>query len=740
MSCRGVDCGSLWRRWMLAVLAAVLLTPTAALANSPLVIVPSSLARLGWRASGASRPSARSALAFRLPHTVTAAIGRADTETSAAVRNGERLTSDAFVLPSASSAHRVLLAWRHATHASALKVGLDGALAQRGSGRGTLFSVAFREGARVGLLQVLAAPGATGGSSFVTQFAPLADSLLKAGLSSTAWGKLFEQVRPNGSVSKQTALQAVALAYGSLPGVHPPTGARSAIPSGTLAELWILPYLPQLSAGLRSEVLKRLGFSAGAVAHAASYGDPGFKPSAALTATANKWRDAVAAHLGPLSLKIVAGVSTSVVSANDAAPVDAGGAFSVSGPFCRIRITATTASGSAAYLADTVAHEVFHCFEFQINHDFPTMKAWIIEGLAEWAGLAVTGTTYKTDGSSIRNYLNNPGTPLFARSYDAVGFWGHVQDEYGNLWSRVKSILNPGTNEAAFAAAGGNEDQFLSTWASTQVRSATGGADWQMDSPFVPPNSTELPVSTLFDNSDSLIDVVSPYALGHVRVAVGPLVHITVTGHGRLSVEHNYTDLGDGWFCTEAGGCQCPAGSQGQVPANQPLEPGAELALTGDPSGGATADIEAHTLEEFCSGLIINQEEPGGSPQVIGHISKPGTCTIDSSGALKVTLTGDGPTLEITVPNFRTLPRRSDGATIFDFVAPRDGGPDAALAGTGWSTGDFFSTDPGVQIPQGTGGLHRDGQDGFIAAIMFENGNPASRLASGTFSCAKAVK
>jgi hypothetical protein len=40
-----VDSCSLWRRWVLAVPAAVLLTPAAALADSRLVIAPSSLAR-----------------------------------------------------------------------------------------------------------------------------------------------------------------------------------------------------------------------------------------------------------------------------------------------------------------------------------------------------------------------------------------------------------------------------------------------------------------------------------------------------------------------------------------------------------------------------------------------------------------------------------------------------------------------------------------------------------------------
>jgi hypothetical protein len=174
-----------------------------------------------------------------------------------------------------------------------------------------------------------------------------------------------------------------------------------------------------------------------------------------------------------------------------------------------------------------------------------------------------------------------------------------------------------------------------------------------MNSPVNWPDATKLPVAAIADTSDHLIDTVSAYATGHVKIMVGPLVHVAVTGHGRLSAEHNYTDLGDGWFCTKKQGCECPAGSPGTVSTNQPLDLGADLALTGDPADGATADIEAHTLTEFCDGIFIQEGTKGSSTLTqVAHYEPAASCTIGPGDTLTVKVTPKGGELTITVPGF----------------------------------------------------------------------------------------
>ena len=52
--------------------------------------------------------------------------------------------------------------------------------------------------------------------------------------------------------------------------------------------------------------------------------------------------------------------------------------------------------------------------------------------------------------------MSSSSKSLFDRKYDAVGFWGHLQDVTGTLWSRIPGILRAGAgfnDAAAFNAA-----------------------------------------------------------------------------------------------------------------------------------------------------------------------------------------------------------------------------------------------------------------------------------------------
>jgi hypothetical protein len=713
----------------------------AGAAPGRLVLSAATLKPLGWHGINASVAAGRRQVRSKLRAGADrAALAKASGEAAGAGGKGQTLRSYAFTFASTAAATRVVRDFERATGAQRLKVGHDGGVARAGS----TFTTVFREGASIGVLEAHAPDLAT-----ATQFAPLADARLLSA-PRTALGKVMADIRPDGTVSRTTALQAFALTFGSLPGVHPPAGSRGPRPfSGDLAMEWVMRYYARLSPRLRTAVDTRLGLAPGGrAARIASYGDPKFTPSPALTAEATKYRDLEAAKLGKtLGLKLVVGYSTSMPDYNDATPINAKGQFSDAGPICRIRVL-PSGNGSAAFVRLVLAHEVFHCFEFDLAHNvWETDPAWVMEGLAEWAGLAVTQVPYSADAPFLAPYFTQPGTPIFARTYDAPGFWGHLEDTVGGLWGRVPAILHASTSPAAFFTAGAETEPFLSTWASSQVRAPAAGSEWELHSPISWPDAKQQPVATLPDNVDHLIDTVDPYSTGHVKILIGPLVHITTTGHARLSAKYNYSDLGDGWFCTESGGCECPAGSQGTVPDNQPLEPGAILALSGDPSGGATADIEAHTLKEFCSGVFVTQYQTAAcvgcpSPRsTVLHVTEPGICTLGSGGDLTVTLTGDGGSLTITVPGFTGLPKRSDGATVFEFLVPRSpSGADVVMPGD-WSSGDFLPPDVGIQVPQGAGHMDKNGKEGFLAVQMQSPAvSNAGRVAGGDFTCKKPVK
>jgi hypothetical protein len=319
-----------------------------------------------------------------------------------------------------------------------------------------LVQVLWRERARLGMIVLTATPQTSAARDVAVSYAMLAESFLVAPLPATAWDKVIDQINPNGSVSRTTALQATALAYGPLPGVRVPSGAASVEESGDLAAAWVLPYLPHLARPLQRAIYHDLGLTApGRTARAASFGDPGFTPDDSMIADANHWAAVYASpgHLShTLTLQIKAGRTTTAMpgAAADALPVDASGTYSATGPFCRIRVEKTTA---ASELPGTLAHEVFHCEQFDLDHNLDTDGAWVIEGMAEWAAQTVApsaGYVFLLD-----KYVKSSSTKLFARAYDAEGFWGHVQDSVpGGLWRRVSATLNAGGPEAIFAAAG----------------------------------------------------------------------------------------------------------------------------------------------------------------------------------------------------------------------------------------------------------------------------------------------
>ncbi len=613
------------RVWLVGALclSALVCTPALARAGAQLVVPSSSLRSLGLRAGRASLVAARNDLGAGLPRSLAHVVGRAQTQATAASGPAGQLRSDAFVLGSPPAARRVLAAWRRAHRgARQVAVGQQGFLvagSARAFGRAV---VAWRDGARIGII-ALRAGRAGGAGAAALRFAALGETLLTTRLPSTAWERVASAIRPNGSVSLQTALQAFALVYGPLPGVHAPSGGRTAVPSGTLVGAWVLRYRARLSPRLRRAVDRDLGFTPRShAARVASLGDSNFHPSASITATAGYWEGiyADAGHLAhQLKLTIVAGTTSAgelttkdVTAYADAYPVDQAGEESDTGPICRIRVSPEIAS-DAPFLSRILAHEVFHCFEFALDRHWTEQTPWVMEGMAEWAALNVDpNTTYESE-QWLWEYVENPDTPLFERTYDAVGFYGHAHDAAGNLWPKAVAFLNADTNEAQYAIAGGNTEPFLSTWGSSVFRSGSGGAPWSMVSPVVPPDVAQLNQAITNVFGDAIVLAV-PYATHQYRLSAvsgAPIVHIAIDGHARLDTSHNYTALKDAWFCMGASPCVCPPDTTGTVPDTAPLSAPADLGLTGDEAiGGTAGSVTYLPLSHFCRNK--QPRPPGG--------------------------------------------------------------------------------------------------------------------------------
>lgn len=685
-----------WTAPFVIALAFAGLLPTSAAADVQLVLPAVSLP--GLHATGSSAPAARADLAAGLPAPLAGIAELAETQTAAAGGRGLRLRSDAFVFSSAATATRVLRAWRRVRHARAAAVGGGGFVAVQG----TLVTIAWRARDRIGVIALRVPRRVHDPVALGTQYAVLADSWLRSPMPTTAWGEVLSQVRPNGTMSKQTALEAFSLAYGPVPGVHTPAGRRTVFPDGTLALQWTEFYFSGLTARQRRVVARRIGFPrSGKRARAAEFGDPSFQQDAELTKLAESF---VPTYEGLLvhtfGLQIIAGNTMETPKANtgedaaaDAQPLNSSGDWGSGDPaLCVIRVTPAGRKETPESLKLIIAHEVFHCFQFDLRgaNTWNPLPDWIGEGTADWAAGYVDPVPWAVGGGSLQQYIESPQTPLFQRIYDAEGFWGHVEDINGDLWKRLPGILINGEDVPSFSMAGADTAAFLNTWGSSIVRPINGGAPWHMFSPIAPPGLVGLGVPFTDIVGNGIVSAPA-YTMAVYKIDTPtdtPLLHVKIDGSARLAPTFNYTDLNDAWFCTLAEGCTCPPGQTDDIPRNKPLPDKTILGLGGDPGlglggSGTFGTVSAYPLKPFCKPQPPRPSStPGSGPGVSN--GDPYITTFDGGG-YGFQLAGEFTLVKSTVDNLEIQSRQVPYPRVFGSVfskslamntafAMRDGG------------------------------------------------------------------
>jgi hypothetical protein len=596
----------------LAIVVFGFLAAQASASSGRLVVATAALRSFGLTATSVSADAARADLDGGLTRAERRVLGRASVQVSGASGGGERLLSAAFELGSSRAAHRLLLLWRKRVKASTVSVGMDGGVLVRGG----VVSVAWREGALVGIL-VLAAAHAE--EQRALELARLGDDSLREGPALTALARISEQFGPEGQVPLHAALQELAL-EGPLPGVRVPAGTRPRLLDGTGIEFPILQYLPRLHGRLRKAVLARLGIDRASVhgARAAKYGDPDFTLNAELKAIADKW---VADYeepglLGvPLDETIVAGISDNVQAPAeaDSYPINASGAYEpVGAPICRIRYrTAAFENQNTPEIEYAIAHEVFHCFEFALDPSWPHQGGWLIEGMAEWGADEIDPAAPRYDSTFWqKDYLSEPCLPLYDRTYDAVGYWGHVQETVpGGLWPRVKEVLNAPHALPAIVDAGGETPAFQETWGSGFFRvGPTADAAWNIVKPRVV-STSELVAQTEVIDENQVINArqlaTAQYSIEPSASPEKPIVHVVMnSGQARLEPNFDYTHVTNGYFCPgSAESCVCPPNT-GPPVSVKPISADADLALSSGYTALAEGSVSYLTLKEFCKPLL----------------------------------------------------------------------------------------------------------------------------------------
>jgi hypothetical protein len=512
---------------------------------------------------------------------------------------------------------------------------------------------------------------------------------------STAWARTLSRIKPDGTVDTATALAAFSLAIGPVPGAQPLPGPAQTIPSGTLAAQWVLGHWGQLTPGQQDAVLTDLGVPKPDTRNSSK---PEIPCLTADTAGAAPYRaqlagieNDIAAHMGngPFSPDVYIGVNNVQLAGADAGMYTIG--CHGDRPGCTIHINPLVAKGSfpAGDVHDFLIHELLHCYLFlQVGDAYLTMPSWYVEGVPSW-GMNVLGSGSNTESSFWRDYLDTPDTPVFARSYDALGFFAHLAETGHDVWHEIvpagKAIRGGGSAAGWRAFAPGTA--FLDSWGSGYAQGRYPGTAWRTGGPNLP--SYQGPVTQAEVGNGQTFTVRSAgaaTAISHLDLDA-QVVLVTGTGNGRFSLD----DGSDATLAEAAGAVYstgspdaCPAGTNGGSATLTHISSGSHyIAVSGGLNAGQVS-IQGLSLAAYCA-------RPPARPCLVGTwtatefqattrvLTERGgagvVMRITAAGAMSVDF---GPMKPIALTGSLHAGLIFDGKISGQIVLPADGRPGAA--------------------------------------------------------------
>jgi uncharacterized delta-60 repeat protein len=553
-------------------------------------LLPSAADLPGVKAAGSGAADAVTALGVRAPSGLTRPVA----DGKSFVDRGHRLAIGVFTLKTAGRASAALAGLAHGRRKVALVRGVTGWERARITKRSTDVAIAFRVNRAVGSVRLRARGRLAKAAVTTMAYAQALALRLQRVLNLSAWQRVTDQIRPDGSFTPRTALQAFAVAYGPLPGVKRPSGAAGPGIDGTSAIQMVQQVWTRLSAVQKAAINREIDIDVpGPNARSAAANDePSLTADPQLTALA-------AQYVAVYAAKIPAPPAVTVRVFDSQEPLGSSLADAYDeGSYCRVRWAPATFQRPAQYQHEILAHEVFHCYQFVLDPGHGAEPQWVSDGTADWAAEFVTGF----EDGWLAQYLATPTIPLASRTYDALGFFGHADEVggRGSLFTKIRAVLAAHDVAPTFSAAGGASPDFTQTWGSSVWHTPVAGSAWSQSDP-VFASVTAVPAIPV---EDSTTLTSSPYSVGEYGLVPNgdrPLVDIASNGDARVGTPS--ADLGvvtgDSWYCFSS--CECPPD---QEPVDLP--PSTKISTNvlrvamsaGDDFGLAT--VTYHSMDEFC--------------------------------------------------------------------------------------------------------------------------------------------
>jgi hypothetical protein len=252
-----------------------------------------------------------------------------------------------------------------------------------------------------------------------------------------------------------------------------------------------------------------------------------------------------------------------------------------------------------------LTHEVVHCYQDRETGG-ADVTDWVEEGAAMWAAAKLVPGSAITKKKWVP-YLAAPTKSLFTRSYDGIGFFGHLEDAGVDVWHRIVAMMTAGGNAAAFDVGTAGAANALDDWAPGLFREDGIGGAWATTGPDIP-DTTPPRASKALGNASSAKATAAKagVALLELDVSADVVTVLAPSGaHGRIrdgsGSDRLLSEVSGRPLCTTPGGCACPDGTPAAGAAFGVLAPGvAWLGATGG-SKATTVTVSGRSLDEFCA-------------------------------------------------------------------------------------------------------------------------------------------
>ncbi len=325
---------------------------------------------------------------------------------------------------------------------------------------------------------------------------------------------------------------------------------------------------------------------------------------------------------------------------------------------CLIQIQPAGQQLGATDLTFALTHEVVHCYQARETND-TDVTDWVEEGAAMWAGAKLA------PGSKITKekwgpYLSSTTKSLFSRSYDGIGFFGHLEDVGVDVWHRIIPMMLADDDAAAFEVGVAGSSAALDDWPSGLAREPGFGPAWETAGPDIPAAKPPR-VAKSVTNSTNFSTTVNKAANIVLELGVKSDVLVVDAGdttHGHLrdsaGADRLLAAVSGRPMCAMPNGCVCPDGSPGAGIDLEAFAPGtALLGATGGVQAGKVT-VRGRSLDDFCKkpakvdpclvgqwvSTAVDISIPG---LAAGTGGAGGTLTLAKSGAASVVLDGTAP-------------------------------------------------------------------------------------------------